>query len=229
MNDMALIVPSRGRPNNIERLYGALKRTESLVDLHVGIDSDDPEISKYAEVAFGKDDLKLIVSEKRERFGPTLNRISVSICDDYDYLAWMGDDHLPITKHWDQRYREELDNGAGIVYGNDLIMGQSIATQLAFTPDIVRALGRALPEDFIHLYIDNYFMVLGDQIGGSVYLEDVIVQHLHPVAGRAEEDLTYREANSKENWSNDKRVFEEYIIHELPNDIEKIEYYRGQK
>lgn len=229
MNDMAVIVPSRGRPGNIKRLYKALSDTEAKVDLIVGVDQDDPFVDEYTDMADKIGDLIVVVSTVRRRFGPTLNIIAQNFVNYYKYLAWMGDDHLPITKHWDQRYREELDNGAGIVYGNDLVMGESIATQLAFTPDIVKALGRALPEDFIHLYIDNYFMALGEKIGGSVYLPDVIVQHLHPVAGKAEQDLTYTEANSQENWSNDKRVFEEYIIYELPNDVEKIEYYRGQK
>lgn len=228
MNEMAVIVPSRGRPGNIARLYKALEDTDAQVDLYVGIDSDDPSVEDYMKLA--RENLYIIVSKERKRFGSTLDAIAKEICNDYNYLAWMGDDHLPITKGWDQEYRNALyDMGTGIVYGNDLVQGINIPTQMGFTPDIVKALGYAVPAGFIHLFIDNYFLELGKAIGGIKYLEDVIVQHLHPCVGNAEQDLTYREANSPENWTNDQRRFHEYMTHELDKDVEKIKYYRGQK
>lgn len=225
MTNMALIVPSRGRPDNIKRLYAGIINTDADVHLYVGVDRDDEEFDNYRKLE-NNTDICLVVSPERKRFGPTLNSIARMFSEEYSYLSWCGDDHLPITKGWDNRYREELDKGAGIVYGNDLVMGKSIATQLAFTPDIVNALGYAVPHDFIHLYIDNYFMTLGDKIGGSVYLEDVIFQHLHPIAGKAVEDKTYKEANSAENWSNDKAAFERYVANQLDKDVNKILEYR---
>lgn len=221
---MALIVPSRGRPQNIVRLYEALAKTESDVELVVGVDADDPKIDEYYEIVNNRN-FTLVVSPERRRFGPTLNALSLRFADEYEYLAWCGDDHLPITKGWDQRYREELDKGAGIVYGDDLIMGESIATQLAFTPDIPKALGYAVPNTFIHLFIDNYFMKLGEKIGGAVYVPDVIFQHLHPIAG-AKSDKTYEEANCNENWNNDRTAFDNYLAEQLNKDVEKINEYR---
>ena len=225
MSEMALIVPSRGRPENIKRLYKALADTKSDVHLYVGIDKDDPALEDYLELE--KDtDICLVISHERKRFGPTLNSISLMLAGMYEYLAWCGDDHLPITEKWDERYREELVKmGAGIVYGNDLVQGINIPTQMGFTSNIVKALGYAVPDGFIHLFIDNYFLELGRAIGGVCYLPDVIVQHLHPSAGGAKEDQTYREANSPENWSNDQRRFNEYMIEELTTDAEKIRQY----
>lgn len=225
MNDMAVIVPSRGRPNNISRLYKAMQDTGARVDLYVGVDADDPNVQDYINLA--REDLCIVVSKERKRFGPTLNTIAKEICDTYDYLAWMGDDHLPKTKGWDQEYRNALyDMGTGIVYGNDLVQGINIPTQMGFTPNIVRALGYAVPDGFIHLFIDNYFLELGKAIGGVKYLENVIVQHLHPCVGNAEQDLTYLEANSPENWSNDQRRFHQYMTEELQSDVEKIKRHK---
>lgn len=225
MTEMALIVPSRGRPDNIQRLYNALVETESDVDLYVGIDQDDPMIEKYLQLQVDTD-ITMVVSPQRKRFGPTLNTISKYIADEYPYLAWCGDDHLPRTIKWDEKYREELRNmEAGIVYGNDLVQGINIPTQMGFTSNIVKALGYAVPDGFIHLYIDNYFLELGRAIGGVCYLPDVIVQHLHPSAGSAQEDQTYREANSPENWSNDQKRFNQYMTEELTTDAEKIRQY----
>lgn len=228
MTEMALIVPSRGRPENIVRLYEALGRTNADVDLIVGVDADDPKIDEYVDACVNRNFI-LVISPERRRFGATLNSIAVRFADEYKYLAWCGDDHLPITQEWDRFYRDELEKmDAGIVYGNDLVQGINIPTQMGFTSNIVKALGYAVPEGFIHLYIDNYFLELGRAIGGVCYLPDVIVQHLHPSAGGAQEDQTYREANSPENWSNDQRRFNEYMIEELTTDAEKIRRYASE-
>jgi len=222
MTEMALIVPSRGRPQNIARLYQALIDTDSKVNLYVGIDADDDKKQEYIDLAIDKD-ITLVISPERKRFGSTLNDIAMMIADEYKYLAWMGDDHLPITKNWDKKYTDVLSKfHMAMVYGNDLVMGERIATQLAFTAKAVKALGYAVPPGFIHLYIDNYFMELFSSFGAMIYLPDVIVQHLHPVAGKAEQDLTYREANSKENWTNDKKRFHEYLESELKKDAQKL-------
>lgn len=225
MTDTALIVPSRGRPGNIQRLYNALVETNADVELYVGIDQDDPTIEQYLQLQV-ETDICLIVSPERKRFGPTLNSISKLLCEEYKYLIWLGDDHLPITPGWDERYRQELNRmKAGIVYGNDLVMGEKIPTQMGFTSNIVKALGYAVPDGFVHLFIDNYFLELGRAIGGVKYLPDVIVQHLHPCAGGAKEDQTYKEANSVENWANDNWRFQAYVLNELKADAEKIKQY----
>lgn len=219
---MAVIVPSRGRPQNIERLLKAFKDTEAKVDLWVGFDRDDEKSEEYMDLLEATNS-GWFRSQERKRFGPTLNDIAVEIQDAYKYIAWMGDDHLPRTKGWDQEYRNELDKlGYGIVYGNDLVQGENIPTQMAMTSDIIGALGYAVPQGFVHLFIDNYFLELGRALGKITYLPDVVVEHLHPCVGNAQEDKTYKEANSPENWSNDQKRFHEYMENELAIDVERI-------
>jgi len=223
-NEMMLIVPSRGRPKNINRLCEALLDTEADVDLYVGVDADDPELDGYRrlEDTYG---FNLIVSEERKRFAATVNAIALEHYKEYEYIAWMGDDHVPHTLFWDWRYRralKESNNPVGVVYGNDLVMGAEIATELAFTSNIVEKLGYAIPDGFIHLFVDNYFMELGRAVGNLIYLPDVIVQHMHPCAGQAEEDQTYKEANSAEHWTHDEQVFRDYVANQLPEDVKKL-------
>src|SRR5690348_9286902 len=141
VNEMLLMVPSRGRPQNIKRLCEALNNTNSEVDLIVGIDQDDPTAGEYQDLA-NEYGFHLRVSPERKRFAATVNSIALDYYDSYKYLAWMGDDHVPYTLYWDRAYINALkDVGAGVVYGNDLIMGEAIATELAFTSNIVEALG----------------------------------------------------------------------------------------
>ena len=236
MNDMLVIIPSRGRPDNIRRFYKACIKTNADVHIIAGIDYDDPSYQEYHQWILDQFDTNDRVriadfpSKKRKRFGPTLNNIAIAFANKYKYIYWCGDDHLPITENWDQKYREELDKlGTGIVYGNDLVMGSTIPTQMAMTSDIVEVLGYAVPEGFTHLFIDNYFLELGKALGKIVYMPDVIVQHLHHITGHAEEDQTYKEANSEENWSNDRARFEKYMQEELYSDVEKLRRYIEKK
>lgn len=219
----ALIVPSRSRPQNIRRLHEALIKTESKVDLYVGLDADDPNLDEYKILEAELDNVTLDISPERQRFGPTLNRIALELADKYLYLIWLGDDHLPRTKHWDEQYRRELEKiRVGMVYGDDLIQGINIPTQMGFTSNLVKALGYAVPEGFIHLFIDNYFLELCKAIDKVVYRPDVVVQHIHYSVGGAEEDLTYKEANSSEHWSNDRIRFQKYLSEELEADAKKL-------
>jgi hypothetical protein len=225
----AVLIPSRGRPENIKRFMQAVRDTEADVHVYVGVDADDPKLNDYWELQIRNTGLYINESPIRQKFGPTLNRLVDFMLSDtlsgenYQYIMWCGDDHVPRSKGWDKAYADKLDElKLGIVYGNDLVMGEAIATQLCMTRNIPEALGYAVPEGFVHLYIDNYFMELGRSIDKLVYMPDVIIQHMHPCAGTAEEDLTYIEANSLENWSSDRSRFEKYMSEELQKDVEKL-------
>lgn len=221
MREMLVIVPSRGRPENIKRFNDALKQTNAVVDFKVGVDEDDPTLDAYKKLA-EKEGFDLVIGP-REKFAKTVNRIVMENLK-YKYFFWAGDDHVPRTDKWDLAYRKKLkEMKVGVVYGNDLYQGVHIATELAFTSNIPKTLGYAIPPGFIHLYVDNYFMELGKSIGKLEYMSDVVVEHLHPHAGKADHDQTYLEANSPENWSNDRIVFDNYILNDLPNDKAKLE------
>lgn len=223
--DFAAIIPSRGRPQNIKRFIKAAWETTNRpedIDIYVGIDADDPTLEDYKYLTEDYD-FELVISPERKRFGPTLNDIAVSIADQYEYIFWCGDDHVPLTNGWVDVYAAALkEMQVGIVYGDDLIMGESIATELAMTSNIVTTLGYAVPEGFTHLFIDNYFMRLAGSINKLKYIPDVVIQHMHYIAGSSQEDLTYREANSDENWTNDRVRFEKYLDEELQNDQSKL-------
>ncbi len=46
---MCVVVPSRGRPENAERLAQAFKDTNTEADLYIVIDNDDPKWNEYAK------------------------------------------------------------------------------------------------------------------------------------------------------------------------------------
>ena len=62
-----------------------------------------------------------------------------------------------------------------------------------------------------HLYLDNFWKKLGEDLGSLTYLEDVIIEHMHPVAGKAEWDEGYVAVNAQEVYSADALAYRNYI------------------
>jgi hypothetical protein len=123
--------------------------------------------------------------------------VSCGYAEDYEALGFMGDDHRPRTHGWDSTYLDNLrELGYGYVYGNDLLMGERIPTQVAISSSIVKCLGFFGPPGFTHLNVDVTWKDMGEALGKLRYLDDVVIEHMHPAAGKAEVDSGYKHVNS---------------------------------
>ena len=208
MRDLAIIVPSRGRPNSIAALGVELFNTNTSADLIVVVDDDDEQMNEYLELGV---DIFIVARDGKGMAKP-LNKAASHFKDKYRHFAFLGDDHRPRTERWDEAFVKALDElGTGLVYGNDLFQGEQLPTAVAMTGDIVRALDGMVPPGMIHLYLDNFWLQLGKDLGAIRYLGDIIIEHLHPVAGKAEWDNNYREVNAEEVYSADAKVYRDYI------------------
>ena len=192
MEKMLIVVPSRGRPQNAKRLFESWNENECReARLVFCIDEDDPTGIQYratgASVEVGP----------RKRIGPILNEKITAVANDYEIIGFMGDDHLPRTKHWDSIIIEKLEEmKTGIVYGNDLLQGAIIPTAVFITTNIIRSLGYFCPPTLEHMYLDNAWKDWGEGAQCLHYFPDVIIEHMHPGVGKAEGDVTYQESNA---------------------------------
>lgn len=214
---LLVIVPSRGRPQNIDRLNEAWAETgaaTSGTQLLVGLDDDDPTASQYhgwCEIG------------PRERMAGTLNRLAVKYAPMYDHIGFMGDDHYPRTPGWDRAISRALDElGTGIVYGNDLLQGKNLPTAVFMSADIIRATGWMALPGARHLFLDNTWLTLGRALDAITYLPDVVIEHLHPVAGKASSDDGYVANNDTETWAHDESVYQRWVDEGLARDVAKI-------
>ena len=66
------------------------------------------------------------------------------------------------------------------------------------------------PQVMRHLYLDNFWKHLGEQTGGLRYLGDVVIEHLHPVAGKAPWDHRYAAVNASARDTEDRIAWEMY-------------------
>jgi hypothetical protein len=228
---MLVIVPSRGRPQNIDRLIEAWKATvRGKTLLLIVTDPDDPEAPAYEAMQLGQHGNRfghiiLDAGGKRLRLGGILNWIGRAYATETPVRAigFMGDDHVPRTEGWDAAVADALTElGSGIVYGNDLLQGERLPTAAFMTSDIIRTLRWMCPPGLEHLYIDDAWRELGQGMGRLRYLPDVVIEHLHPAAGKAQRDPGYDEANHPDQDQRDKHTFLTWYREELPLNLELL-------
>jgi len=208
MRNLVALVPSRNRPQNIADLIIAFDETETESDLIVIVDDDEPQMDAYLQLGCDV----LMVEKQGKGMAKPLNFAARHYSHKYRHFAFLGDDHRPRTDKWDEFFIRELDLlGTGLVYGNDLLQGENLPTAVAMTGNIVRELKGMVPPGLIHLYLDNFWMQLGKDLGAFSYLGHVILEHLHPIAGKAEWDEGYKAVNAEEVYSADAKAFYEYI------------------
>lgn len=210
-----VIVPTRGRPDNIVRLDKAFDDTEVDVDLLVCVDDDDPRLADYCKTGVP------FRCGERKRLVGTLNEAALSMVDKYDIIGFLGDDVLPKEMEWDHVIRDNFKKDM-VAYGNDGHQGEGLPTGVFLDSRIIKILGYMVPPTFIHLFADNYWKALGEALGTLTYLPDLDMEHLHPYAGKAEHDKTYEEANASSVWRNDEAAFYSYVENQLEKDVEKL-------
>ncbi len=220
---MCVVVPSRGRPENAERLAQAFKDTGAEADLYIVIDNDDPKWNEYAKSENYK---KLPADNKTGGCAKSLNTGAVLLLDItkyplYDYFVFMGDDHLPRTPGWDKAFIQALGSNTGIVYGDDLLQGANLPTAYGMTRDLVNELRGMTFPGCVHLFFDNFVKQLGLDLEYLKYLPDVIIEHMHPVAGKAEMDEGYERVNQPKWYEKDLLTLQKYL-----SDMEYAELVR---
>lgn len=213
--ELLVIVPSRGRPQNLPRMVDAWRDTGAFgrAALLFAVDADDPEIGAYRDAhrAAAFLPVGMYVAARWEPMVTKLNHVAFQHSQGPFALGFAGDDHVPRTPGWAARYLDELHAlRTGIVYGDDGMQGEALPTQWAMTADIVRALGRMVPADVEHLYCDNAIQELGLKADCLRYLPDVLIEHMHPMAGKAASDHGYARVNHPEQYGRDQKAFLEW-------------------
>jgi hypothetical protein len=227
---MLVVVPSRGRPQNIERLIMNWVVTDAQATLLVAVDDDDSDLEDYIEImskAPNHEQYQLFVG-RRLRLAGTLNHIVMErVLREgtlgSDIIGFMGDDHVPRTLHWDSAIDYTFaTHGLGIVYGNDLIQGPNLPTAVFMSAAIIHSLGYMVPPGLTHMYLDNTWKVWGEGMGRLTYLQNVIIEHMHPIAGKAEWDDRYVEVNAGHQYASDEAAYKNYLASRVTYDLNKL-------
>jgi hypothetical protein len=206
---MAIVTPSRGRPENIAEMQRALSDTFTTSPLWVVCDDDDPTLEEYMETA---ENLMIFPRESKGMARPLNLGVQQLLRDSsYSHFAFLGDDHRPRTIRWDQMWIDILQDRGGLVYGDDLFQRENLPTAVGMSGTIARELNGMVPDGLIHLYLDNFWKQLGEDLNKLFYLPDSIVEHMHPLIGKAEVDEGYVRVNAPEIYEADRTRFTQYM------------------
>lgn len=211
VKELAIIVPSRSRPENVAKVAAAWEATgaRAQADLVFALDDDDPRIEDYDRAIAALPWVKSVAYDTWTPMVPKLDRTARALATRYWALGFAGDDHLPRTDGWAGRYIDALHTlKTGMVYADDGYHGGKLSTEWAVTSDVVRALDRMIPAPVEHLYCDNAIMELFGAAGALKYLGDVTIEHMHPVAGKADSDEQYKRVNSSEQYGRDRSAYQ---------------------
>jgi hypothetical protein len=216
MTNILLIVPTRGRPDkSIEFYEQFIATTSSNTTLCFGLDDDDVEYPRFPGVMYEVN--------PRMWMNGTLNFIANKYANDYDYIAFLGDDHRPRTQDWDLKLVDAIkDIKYGIAYGNDLLQGENLPTAVLLDARIVRELGYMAPPMMKHLYLDNFWRDIGRKLGTLRYKNEIIIEHMHYSVGKSEADSQYEEVNNSAMYSHDQFAYMTYVQTEFNNDLAKL-------
>lgn len=218
-----IITPTRARPENLERLRASLlAQSEDFnsFDLVACIDTNDPKLVDYLVDA--QTPGRYYVTGEPKRLGPWLNEVvKIVHPDDYDIIGFLGDDVEARTHGWDKRVREAMQPD-GMVYCNDGWQGQGLPTGIFMDTTMIVKAGYMVYPELTHLYIDNHWKAWGEALGTLTYLDDVLLEHMHPFAGKAKTDAVYDAANSPDMYSKDGQTFEKFVKTELSELVKRI-------
>lgn len=190
-------------------------------DVIVALDEDDHETyTRYENVRYviGPKPIKLGVNEK-------LNRIANLVKDDYDYIMWASDDIIVQTEGWDTLLVEAIKNVPnGISFPDDLLRREKLPSNgTCFDSNIVRKLGYLAPPVLLHLFIDNFWKMLGETLKTLRYCPNVVVDHQHYSNGKSEKDFIYQEVNADWMYEHDRTNLALYRANEFSHDLRKLQ------
>ena len=218
--ELLVIVPSRGRPQNAWDLVQSWNETTRDQNSQLAIvqDDDDPwygigdvDIQCYKAPAGDPGFVAPLNWAVKRLVAPGGAQV----------VGFIGDDHRPRTEGWDARVNWALEEmGSGIVYGDDLFQGERLPTAVFMTADIVMALGWMAPPCLSHMYADNFWLELGRELGCLRYLPDVVIEHLHPVVGKAPSDATY--ARTGVLMDTDHERYKSYMVNDFDADVARV-------
>ncbi len=221
MSELTVLVPTRSRPHLVPRMVTAWQETGAfdVAELVFVIDRDDMAFDQYRRTLDRYPQVQVGTMGEWQPLVPKLDFAARQAADYADAVAFMGDDHLPRTDRWAHKLiAAHAVHGPSILYGRDGFQDKALPTWWSMSSSIIDALGRMVPAPVQHLYCDNAVKELGTAIGRLFYLEDVLVEHMHPIAGKGKMDAQYTRVNRRQQYARDEAAFRAWMRDGLRRD-----------
>lgn len=232
MTRLAVVVPTRSRPHNIQPIVEAWWKTGAFdaADLWFEYDYDDVEYGKYAQILGTMAEVKAISMPEWQPLVPKLNSAAYSLARYHEYplVAFMGDDHIPRTQRWAHMLIENhMTSDKLIWYGQDGYQNEKLPTWWSMDARVILALKRMVPAAVQHLFCDNAVLELGKAADSIGYDERILIEHMHPLLGKAKGDAQYERVNRRQQYARDGEAFRAWVRDGLERDATLVRNVGG--
>jgi glycosyltransferase involved in cell wall biosynthesis len=209
---ISIICATKNRPENIARLIKSARDTATDFEFVFVIDEGDSIDPQGYTVVINKDGFISL--------GALFNKgVPYSKGDIY---MLCGDDVVFNSKDWDIIVQNKINSFTDklcLVYGNDLLQGERMATHPFIHKRWVEILGYLNPPQFFADFGDVYLMDIARGIGRLIYLPEVITEHRHFANKKAVKDSTY---SNREKYKKESRVIYDEMKDLIKGEIEKL-------
>lgn len=201
MRSVAVIVPVLRRPQNAQLFMRSLLLTASDATVYAVADLDDLD-TRRAWVEAGA----TVLDSTGISFACKVNDGYRATTE--PWLFFVGDD-VQFHDEWLQNaLTHAQETGCSVIGTNDLANARVIAGQHAthffINRNYIDRLGASCDgpgvvahEGYRHWYVDDEIISLARQRGAFYSALDSVVEHLHPMVGKAEVDEVYRMGTSR--------------------------------
>lgn len=203
---IVLLLPSRGRAKNLERLFRSLEETTAGPWWIVAMRDDDdvwdlPRPMTAMTIVAGP--RRLLSQYWNDAYDVARRTLPHEDEDGPTIYMHAGDDIEFRTLGWDRIVRDAFpDDGIAFVHGDDLSPnGRTLGTHGFLRAGWVDALGYFVPPYFSSDCNDAWLNEVADYLGRRVYVP-VVTEHWHPAFGKAEWDQTHQDRLARHEADN---------------------------
>lgn len=209
------LCPSRERPVWARETLASFEATrrDRASRLVFIVDADDPTLKDYPNPHVVEPGGSMGAALWKASHDPKVLRDSTSV-------GMIGDDNRFRTPGWDLIIDGWLSQHVGVAYGDDGFQHERLPTSWWVSRPLVDVFGMA-PVQLEHLYMDNWWKELGQGAGCLRYFPDVEIEHMHPLAGKAERDAIYDRGNNRARADHDRNWFHHWLRNGRPSDLRK--------
>lgn len=192
------LCPSRGRPTAAREVMRSFDATitDQRSDLVFVVDEDDPTADRYPAGT-------MVVRPTGCMGGALAAALTPEILGGASVVGMIGDDVRFRTAGWDSAFLACIGERPGIAWGDDGLQHDRLVSHWWLSRPIVDEFGMA-PAGLRHFYMDNYWRDVGRLAQCLYYFPDILIEHLHPDAGKASGDGTYDRAL---RWAEDDKLW----------------------
>lgn len=191
--DLAIIVPMLRRAHRVRPLLDSIRAT-CTARVVFAVTPDDLEV---IDAVRGEES----VNVPWQPAGDYARKIHAGIAATTEPLLFFAADDLNFHPGWLEAATSRLTSGIGVVGTNDLCNKRVQRGEHATHCLVTRAYidwygtidepGKALHEGYVHEYVDDELVGTARHRGAWAFAEDSIVEHLHPMNGKAPMDEMY--------------------------------------